>query len=398
MIKLVQKSKDEFEFTLNGKVVDKTTVRLRKDKESGNDFFEIHSKNEKFFEQIRELSLNDFPPLFYLNFEIDLIWLNSGIYPTIWFITNETSKNNEDKSFEIALDYHTNLYDWRSNYTFYNYFDELKKVTDESKVIKVQTHDNNGDLDYGFLVKQVDRVPGNSQISKVLNEFLSNLKDTNFKVVQNLTSFSSQHLLNTSFDFPEEIKFFCEQYLLYFAQFLRDLGINATSNIKEEAGKVLFSVTSTDDVEALDKIRAALAVYLHLPSSPIVYDESFAAMRQKQQIENLQHSQKMIEMEFRLSQKVIESQDKIIRQKDTLIEQQNDIIEKIRNKSVMIDSAENKEELEEIFEGVKIGKSKFLAEQLGLHLNPATALKTVGKKILGQTDENKSVLGLDEKD
>jgi hypothetical protein len=210
-----------------------------------------------------------------------------------------------------------------------------------------------------------------------------------------LEEFSISNIV-TKFIFPAEIKIQCEQYLLYFARFLRDNGIEATTDLKEESGKVLFSVTPTNDKEALDKIREALAIYLKLPSSPVVYDESFASMRLKQQIDNLQHAQRMMEMELRLAQKVIENQDKIIQQKDTTIEQQSKIIEKISDKAVMINSAQNKEELEEIFDGVKVGKSKLLAEQLGLHLNPATALKSVGKKLIGKEDEIIS-LSLNEK-
>ncbi|MGI8639869.1 MAG: hypothetical protein ACR2MG_07930 [Pyrinomonadaceae bacterium] len=243
----------------------------------------------------------------------------------------------------------------------------------------------------------------NNPISEALRKYVELVKQKHDETFQLLSTKYEKDSLNTIFAFPIEIKTSCEQYLVYFAQFLQDLGINATSNLKEEAGKVLFSVTPTDDVEALDKIREALAVYLNLPSSPIVYDESFAAMRLHQQIDNLQHSQRMAEREIRsaerelrLAQTVIESQDKVIVQKDTLIEQQTKVIDKITSKSIMMDSLENKEELEEIFEGLKIGKSKFLMEQLGVHLNPATALKTVGKKILGKEDENKSILGLDE--
>jgi CRISPR-associated protein (TIGR02584 family) len=196
------------------------------------------------------------------------------------------------------------------------------------------------------------------------------------------------------FSFPNEIKFPCEQYLLYFAQFLQDLGINATSNLKEEAGKVLFSVTPTDDIEALDKIREALAVYLNLPSSPIVYDESFAAMRLQQQVENLQHSQKMAvreirsaEREMRLAQTVIEHQDKIIVQKDSIIEQQNKVIEKIQSKSIMMDSLENKEEFEKVFDGLEFGESKELKEKLGIKFNPITSLKSLGKQFIGKGEE-----------
>ena len=111
----------------------------------------------------------------------------------------------------------------------------------------------------------------------------------------------------------------CKQYLEYFAQFLKDLGINATSNLNEEAGKVLFSVTPTDDKEALDKIREALAVYLNLPASPIVYDDSFAAMRLQQQIENLQHSQRMAVRELQFNEKLLVAQSDTIHEKNITI-------------------------------------------------------------------------------
>jgi hypothetical protein len=209
-------------------------------------------------------------------------------------------------------------------------------------------------------------------------------------------------ILTKYFDFPKELKISCKQYLLYFAQFLKDLGINADSNLKEEAGKVLFSVIPTDDIEALDKIREALAVYLNLPSSPIVYDDSFAAMRLQQQIENLQHSQRTAVRELQFNEKLLTAQSQIINEKNvtishqqSVIEQQNKIIEKISSKSIMIDSVENKEELVEICEGLKIGKSKFLMEQLGVHLNPATFAKEIGKKILRKQDET-SILDLNQ--
>jgi hypothetical protein len=61
----------------------------------------------------------------------------------------------------------------------------------------------------------------------------------------------------------------------------------------------------------------------------------------------------------------------------------------------MIDSLENKEELEKFCEGFEVGKSEFLIKNFGLHLNPATVLKNVGKKILGK-EESKSILDLND--
>jgi DNA-binding transcriptional regulator LsrR (DeoR family) len=86
-----------------------------------------------------------------------------------------------------------------------------------------------------------------------------------FKVKTGLNNESVQ----LSFDFPKEVRIACEQYLLYFGQFLSDLGVSADTAITHEAGKVLFTVTPTDRDTALEKIREALDTYLQLPSQPL---------------------------------------------------------------------------------------------------------------------------------
>jgi len=69
--------------------------------------------------------------------------------------------------------------------------------------------------------------------------------------------------LVTFFDFPAPIRSSCQQYLIYFVQFLEDLGIEADSEIKEEAGRVLFSITPRE-ARGIEKIKDALEVYLEL--------------------------------------------------------------------------------------------------------------------------------------
>lgn len=70
------------------------------------------------------------------------------------------------------------------------------------------------------------------------------------------------------FEFPDSVRTACEQYLLYFAQFLKDLGVDVEAQIEERAGDTLFSVVPTDKEQALDRIREALDVYLQMPSAP----------------------------------------------------------------------------------------------------------------------------------
>lgn len=70
------------------------------------------------------------------------------------------------------------------------------------------------------------------------------------------------------FAFPEETRAACTQYLAYFTQFLRDLGIDAASHIGQDTHRVLFTVTPTSSAEALNRVREALVVYLGLASAP----------------------------------------------------------------------------------------------------------------------------------
>ncbi len=231
-------------------------------------------------------------------------------------------------------------------------------------------------------------------IRNELEKYLNVFKYLIEKTLQTLRTNIQKNSFTAIFNFPVNLQATCEQYLLYFGKFLKDLGIEASSNLREEAGEVLFSILPKDENEALDKIREALAVYLSLPSSPVSYDDSFQSMQLKQQVENLQHSQRMKEMEMRsaqyalrLAQQNIENQDKIITRQDSFIDNQNKIIEKITSSSIMIDSLENKEELEKVFDGFEVGKSKTLIENLGIHFNPATSFKTLGKVLIGKEEK-----------
>ncbi len=83
-----------------------------------------------------------------------------------------------------------------------------------------------------------------------------------------LATQADRNTLVTLFQFPSDISTACGQYLLYFAQFLQDLGIEAETEVQHRASDILFSVTPNAGPEALGRIREALDVYLHIPGAP----------------------------------------------------------------------------------------------------------------------------------
>lgn len=113
-----------------------------------------------------------------------------------------------------------------------------------------------------------------------------------------------------SVEFPIPIKDACIQYLSSFGQFLRDVGIENTTDIHNSPFHVLFSVNPTDPAIALDKIREALNVYCSLPMSDSVYSvnpltESIAAQRLAANVQHLNGQLMLARAELQLKDATI---------------------------------------------------------------------------------------------
>ncbi|MGZ5445107.1 MAG: hypothetical protein ACXW5U_24970 [Thermoanaerobaculia bacterium] len=122
------------------------------------------------------------------------------------------------------------------------------------------------------------------------------------------------------FRFPPAVKVACEQYLLYFAEFLADLGIAASAELREHAGAVIFSVTPTNSREALSHIREALDLYLQLPTTNVGSDEHDPSSDKL--LANIYH----LRSQLMLARAVIQTQQATIRAQETTIDLQRRIL------------------------------------------------------------------------
>jgi hypothetical protein len=144
------------------------------------------------------------------------------------------------------------------------------------------------------------------------------LRELHQQVESSLISPVSSNSVAVTFDFPDAVRVPCEQYLLYFVEFLRDLGVEATSESKDHAGKVLFTVTPTDAQEALTKIRTALEIYLRLPSSPIGNLNADGGPEIQKLVANVHY----LKSQLALSQAMIEAKNATIQAQQLTIETQ----------------------------------------------------------------------------
>jgi hypothetical protein len=102
----------------------------------------------------------------------------------------------------------------------------------------------------------------NTEVSQILDIMETLANKTNEDLLMSLDS----EAVLTYFQFPEEIKTACKQYLVYFTQFIADMGILVDTELKEELNHTLFKIIPKSKKESLDRIREALNIYLHAPN------------------------------------------------------------------------------------------------------------------------------------
>lgn len=160
---------------------------------------------------------------------------------------------------------------WAKQWSILDFGDELKKYIGELNNSGIEFfQDDDEFLTNGFgiifYLGSYDSIIGDEvdRCYEILNKIVD---EVNYRLKSKIHKDSVLDV----YEFPQEIKTYCEQYLMYFTQFLRDLGIEANSNLENESKKVLFIVTPKDKKEGLERIRQALTIYLNLPTAPEIY-------------------------------------------------------------------------------------------------------------------------------
>lgn len=181
-----------------------------------------------------------------------------------------------------------------------------------------------------------------------------------------------------SFNFPEQVRTSCEQYLLYFVQFLKDLGVEADAALTHRAGQVLFSVTPKDDRDALDNIRHALEEYLSLPASPIANSAqgSIEQQRLEANILRLHGDLKLAAAELQAKNTTIQAQQLILDVQKGLLSGEVSMISKNQ-------LAPTPEEKEDLITGV-VALSTYKDKGVEIHLGEV--LRRLKKKF-ARTDK-----------
>jgi hypothetical protein len=247
----------------NGQALDGTTVRAEISEDDLK--FRVYIKSLVSSRIISEHKISEIS-------KIKLIALRFGSNKSrkdITIISEDLRNNEKFEKYKISINLSTA--GRRKEFSFTKYCGQLERIIEKSNSIGIYPEAQFSRTLHRRIQISFIHLSLSLTISEEINnlfEIVNNFHEETINALEKEKEAEISSLI-TSFNFPEELKVPCQQYLLYFAQFLRDLGISVTSELNEDAGKILFSITPTNDIDALDKIREALVIYLSLASNPI---------------------------------------------------------------------------------------------------------------------------------
>ncbi|PSU95087.1 hypothetical protein [Photobacterium kishitanii] len=211
--------------------------------------------------------------------------------------------------FEYRMLCRFELDDWNNKFSLRDLFEKFHEnllLRNKSSNIKFYVDDDellaNG---FGLVVKIDDfELTLNDLISQSMPLFTEIMQES-INILNNVDSG-----LSMVFNFSEEIRTPCEQYLMYFSQFLSDLGVKATSEITHSDNATFFSVTPDSKDQALEVISNALVAYLSMPDElntglNIMNNKDIAVMQLES---NILH----FKSQLMLAQSIIQAKDATI--------------------------------------------------------------------------------------
>ncbi|HEX8212238.1 MAG TPA: hypothetical protein VF584_18830 [Longimicrobium sp.] len=211
-------------------------------------------------EAVKRCSLADLVGFSNIRIFEDLAWINLGRLSRIeWEAPSER--------WRLYLSYRIDIRKWAGPYSIGSLREAVRDSLQAEPIRGLSFSTGNVIMGEGFGVTCLIRNP-QTPIGEEIEFWEGLIRPVVEHAETCLSEDVERDTIVTLFDFPAPVKTACGQYLLYFAQFLKDLGIDADTDVRNRAGQILFSVRPRDGAEALDRVREALDTYLQLPDAP----------------------------------------------------------------------------------------------------------------------------------
>ncbi|MBM4841820.1 hypothetical protein HYO55_22325 [Vibrio parahaemolyticus] len=254
----IDSEKDSFSVSYNGVVGERSRAYLWS---FDNDEYRVYIRDDSLKQELLDVNLEDiFEQCFYIELDSNIESNLSGHRR----IDLEIEIDKETGVIDAKYDIHLEFEEWKENFSIVALSNELSSLSESTLNYSLEYYRSDEDYvsnGFGFQVKNVDP---SSSILAFLQETSGVVTSLFLNAKKNLLSKGDKVLIELNLE--PEIRTPCEQYLMYFTQFLQDLGVQAKGEITHSEDITLFSVTPDSKEHALSVIANCLAAYLSLPS------------------------------------------------------------------------------------------------------------------------------------
>lgn len=273
-------SYNEYKFSLNGKEIGNA-----EDKYSASGNFYVHI-NREFVNEIFQFKILE---LFKQDIGAIALEIDYKKFPYLTWMDSDSilALNNNHRSY---IYFNPDILQWNEPVGIIIFLRKLENYFKNEENFELKIEDDRDVVESGIPI-YFNSDFTNKNIGNIYNDTLNKLNQTTKILFQELLKEPKTNSIVSRFEFPPEIQTSCEQYLIYFSNFLSDLGIDAKTEIKSETRNTLFTITPENSDEALSKIRDALNIYLKLPniSDLDIQSKQFTDISVQQLVSNIYH-------------------------------------------------------------------------------------------------------------
>ncbi|WP_045420015.1 hypothetical protein [Vibrio jasicida] len=239
------------------------------------------------------------------------------------------------------------LINWKQLFTIGEYSDHIQTISSN-----ISTDIDEG---YAYISCTLKLAPTDNLNEKAT--FASNLLlEANNDTLNKLNKAMLDEYILETFQFPREYQSICSQYLIWFGEFLENIGIDALVSVNNDGEQTQVKISSKHSEQVLEKIEELFSQYIALPyaeflpaAHPLDPQQQFMVTQLRTQINHFKG-------QLEVKSSVIQLKEATIQGLQREIQSQQNIIDVQKNQLLLIESKQGDEEVE-LFGGViKLGE------------------------------------------
>jgi len=190
---------------------------------------------------------------------------------------------------------------WANHYSFKKFNLVFEKLLSEGS-FKITTH-NYSEVDLDI---EIDRLKYQNRIMLPdVKKALKHIEKCSLEAHKILIEQSKDDVFIKIFEFPAEYKNICSQYLIWFGEFLQNLGLDANVSTEQSKNQTQLIVSPNECPELLTEIEKLFYQYLSLPYAELLPPESNLTPQEL-------HAYQAVKMQVQHLQTQVQMKDSVI--------------------------------------------------------------------------------------